>query len=201
MTAKVAQAKREKEKGISHATNWTPAPNTECDPFTKKVDELLHQTTELARQLVPSHQAAAALLVRSEWKDMRKYFSLSSKYANWYEYRTPAKGIGIHAMVVDENKAIRLTQAQLEKHPNFKNFGFEAEKHPPMRGWLAVPIVGHDGANYGLLQLSDKYDDADFTEEDETKLKQLAKVTAIALGSLCHQYHKHEEMPEGLVPR
>ncbi len=191
MTAKLARVKRKKEKENSDPTNWTPTPNPAGSPFTKEVDELLHQTTELARQLVPSHQAAAALIVKSEWKDMRSYFSLSPKYAKWYEYRSPAKGIGIHAMVVEENRAIRLTQAQLEKHPNFRNFGFEAEKHPPMRGWLAVPIVGHDGANYGLLQLSDKYDDADFTEEDETKLKQLAKVTAIGLGSLCHQYHKH----------
>ncbi len=45
---------------------------------------------------------------------MRKYFSLSPKYAEWYEYRTPAKGFGIHAMVVNENKAIRLTQEELE---------------------------------------------------------------------------------------
>ena len=41
---------------------------------------------------------------------------------------------------------------------NEKGFGTEAGKHPPMRGWLAVPIVGRDGKNYGLLQLSDKYD-------------------------------------------
>ena len=53
-----------------------------------------------------------------------------------------------------------------------------------MRGWLAVPLVGHDGRNYGLLQLSDKYDDADFTEEDEAQLAQLARLTAATLGAL-----------------
>jgi len=181
----LATTKHSKSKG------WSPAPSLRRDPFTNEVDELLHQTTELARQLVPSHQAAAALIVKSEWPDMRKYFSLSPKYANWYEYRTPAKGIGIHATVVEENKSIRLTQSELEEHPDFRNFGSESSKHPPMRGWLAVPILGRDGANYGLLQLSDKYDDADFSKDDEKKLEQLAKVTAIGLGSLCRQYHKH----------
>ena len=60
-----------------------------------------------------------------------------------------------------------LTQAELEQHPGWKHFGVEAGKHPPMRGWLAVPLVGEDGRNYALLQLSDKYDEADFTQEDE----------------------------------
>ena len=42
-----------------------------------------------------------------------------------------------------------------------------------MRGWLAVPLIGQDQHNYGLLQLSDKYNDAEFTEEDESHLIQL----------------------------
>ena len=53
-----------------------------------------------------------------------------------------------------------------------------------MSGWLAVPLVGADGRNYGLLQLSDKYDDADFSEEDEARLTQLARLTATTLGTL-----------------
>jgi GAF domain-containing protein len=191
-SGKRVDSKHEGKPVTVEATDWTPDPNRESDPFTRDVDELLHQTVELARMLVPSHQAAAALLVRREWKDMRKYFSLSPKYADWYEYRSPAKGHGIHALVVNANESIRLTQKELEEHPAFRGFGFERDKHPPMRGWLAVPIIGHDGDNYGLLQLSDKYNDADFTEEDEAKMKQLASVIALGLGSLCNQYHKHE---------
>jgi hypothetical protein len=45
-------------------------------------------------------------------------------------------------------------------------------------------IIGENGRNYGLLQLSDKYNDADFTEEDEAQLKQLARLTTRTLGPL-----------------
>ena len=84
---------------------------------------------------------------------------------------------------------MRLTQAELEQHPSWKHFGVETGKHPPMRGWLAVPLMGEDGRNYGLLQLSDKYDAADFTEEDEAQLTQLARLTATTLGALLRVQH------------
>ena len=170
--------------------DWSPVPDSNATPYTKAVDQTLHLVAELARHLIGSHQAAAALIVRDDWKDMRKYFSLSPKYAAWDSYHTPAVGFGIHATVVEANTSIRLTQAELEQHPDWKGFGTEAANHPPMRGWLAVPIVGRDGKNYGLLQLSDKYDDADFTEEDEAQLTRLAQLTSIALDALWHQYKR-----------
>ena len=148
------------------------------------IDGTLHLAAELARRLIGAHQAAASLIIAGNWKGMRKYFSLSPTYAAWYSYRTPAVGFGMHAEVVAHSTAMRFTQAELEQHPGWKHFGVEAGKHPPMRGWLAVPLVGHDGHNYGLLQLSDKYDNADFTEEDEEQLKQLARLTAATLGAL-----------------
>lgn len=164
--------------------DWSPAPGATITDLTTTIDGTLHLTAELARRLIGAHQAAASLIIGGNWKGMRKYFSLSPKYAAWYHYRTPAVGFGIHAQVVAHNSAMRFTQAELEQHPAWKHFGVEAGKHPPMRGWLAVPLVGADGRNYGLLQLSDKYDDADFTEEDEAQLKQLARLTSMTLGAL-----------------
>ena len=58
-----------------------------------------------------------------------------------------------------------------------------------MRGWLAVPLIGQDQRNYGLLQLSDKYNDAEFTEDDESHLMQLAQLTSTTLDALCTIYH------------
>ena len=153
-----------------------------------RVDRVLRLTAEIARNLVGAHQSAAALLISGDWNHARKWFSLSSKYASWDEYRAPAVGVGLHALVVNENRAIRLTQAEVEAHPAWKGFGTEATNHPPMRGWLAVPLIGQDQHNYGLLQLSDKYNDADFTQEDESHLIQLAQLTAIALDTLRATY-------------
>ena len=165
--------------------DWTPGSSEEKPtPFAEAVDRTLQLTAEIARNLVGAHQSAAALLVAGDWKHARKWFSLSSKYADWDEYRAPAAGIGLHALVVNENIAIRLTQAEVEAHPVWKGFGSEAQNHPPMRGWLAVPLIGQDQHNYGLLQLSDKYNVAEFTEEDENHLIQLAQLTAMTLDSL-----------------
>jgi GAF domain-containing protein len=166
-------------------TNWTPGQSpVPPTPFAVTIDRILRLTTEVARDLVGAHQSAATLIVAEDWQHARKWFSLSEKYARWFEYRAPAAGVGLHAVVVHENVPLRLTQAELEAHPAWRGFGSEAPHHPPMRGWLAVPMIGHDGRNYGLLQLSDKYGDADFTEEDERRLTHLAQLTATALDTL-----------------
>ena len=59
-----------------------------------------------------------------------------------------------------------------------------------MRGWLAVPLIGSDGVNYGFLQASDRLD-GDFTEQDEANLARLATLTATALDALA-QLHLPE---------
>jgi GAF domain-containing protein len=169
--------------------DWTPGSDAEeSSPFAEAVDRVLRLTAEIARNLVGAHQSAAALLISGNWKHARKWFSLSSKYASWDGYRAPAAGVGLHALVVNENRAMRLTQAEVEAHPAWRGFGDEETRHPPMRGWLAVPLIGQDQHNYGLLQLSDKYNDAEFTEEDESHLIQLAQLTAIALDALRAMY-------------
>jgi GAF domain-containing protein len=167
------------------AANWTPGTDAEtATPLATAIDRTLRLTAELARALVGAHQSAAALIVADDWPHARKWFSLSPKYSAWFTYRAPAVGFGIHALVVEEDKPLRLTQAELEAHPAWRGFGREANSHPPMRGWLAVPLIGQDGRNYGLLQLSDKEGDAEFTAEDEARLTQLARLTAITLDSL-----------------
>ncbi len=75
------------------------------------------------------------------------------------------------------NRIMRLTQTELEAHPDWRGFGAHAAHHPAMRGWLAVPLVDRKGKNIGLIQASDKFD-GDFTEQDEAILVQLASIAA-----------------------
>jgi GAF domain-containing protein len=56
-----------------------------------------------------------------------------------------------------------------------------------MRGWLAVPLIGSDGANYGFIQASDRLE-GEFTEQDEANLVKLAALTSTALDALA-QFH------------
>src|SRR5688500_20300797 len=51
-----------------------------------------------------------------------------------------------------------------------------------MRGWLAAPLTGRDGRNLGIVEVTDKHDaSADFTEDDEAVLVQLAQMASIAI--------------------
>jgi len=149
-----------------------------------RVDHLLQTTCEVARSLVRAHQAAMAMLVAGDWAHARKYFSLSEKYGQWKDFTMPARGIGLHALVVAENEALCLTEDEVEKHPAFRGFAESVGKHPPLRGLLAVPIVGEDGLNYGLLQASDKIDGTDFDADDQRRLGCLADAAAVGLDAL-----------------
>ena len=179
------------DKVVSVPEDWSPGADGNLSEFDEAVDQVLHLAAQLARDLVGAHQAAAAMIVGGDWRGMRKYFSLSSKYSDWFGYRTPAVGYGIHNLPIATNKPMRLTQAELEAHPEWKGFGKQADTHPPMRGWLAVPVIGLDGRNYGMLQLSDKYDDAEFNEMDEQLLARLAALTAYALDAICALFNHH----------
>ena len=152
--------------------------------FQSRVDSTLQLCCELARALIGTHQAAMSLIVAGDWLHARKYFSLSDKYAAFRDFTMPGRGIGLHALVVSQNESLRLTQAEVEGHPAWQGFAEAAETHPPLRGLLAVPLVGEDGLNYGLFQVSDKTDGTDFDEDDERQLQRLAALGAIALAAL-----------------
>jgi GAF domain-containing protein len=152
--------------------------------FESHVDATLQTTCEVARALIGAHQAAMSLIVAGDWAHARKYFSLSEKYSAFHGFTMPARGIGLHALVVAENAALRLTQTEMERHPAWLGYAEAAETHPPLRGLLAVPIVGEDGLNYGLLQVSDRVDGGDFDVDDERRLERLAFLAAVALDAL-----------------
>ena len=159
-------------------------PSAAADEFDVRVSHLLQCACETARALTNAHQAAMAMIVAGDWAQARKYFSLSDKYAQWRDFTPSARGAGLHALVVAENQALRLKEGEVEQHPGWRNFSDLAAEHPPLRGLLAVPIVGEDGLNYGLLQVSDKVDGGDFDEADERRLQHLADVAAVGLDAL-----------------
>lgn len=169
--------------------NASTPPSAACSPdlvrFMLAADPILADTAELARVVTHAHQAAATQLIGDDWTRARKYFSLSERYAAWADYGAPAVGFGIHAHRIE--RPTRLTDAELRAHPQWRNFGSQVDEHPPMRGWLAVPIIGSDRVTYGLLQASDRHA-GDFTEQDEANLVRLGALTATALVALARVY-------------
>lgn len=144
------------------------------------VQEVLQVITDQAAAIVGSHQSVTSLTIDHNWAQAITAVYLSDKYAQWRDYDELTDGTGIYACVCHLNRPMRMTQAELETHPHWKSFGKEAGKHPPMRGWLAAPLVGREGQNIGLIQLSDKFE-GDFTATDEAVLVQLAQMASIAL--------------------
>jgi GAF domain-containing protein len=149
----------------------------------ESVEQLLTLVSDIARELVPSHQAATTLVAGRDWSRAGHGFSLSDKYAAWRTYDENPDGSGIYRLVSELDRPMRLTQLELEAHPAWRGFGAAATRHPPMRGWLAVPLHGRSGQGIGVIQLTDRHE-GEFTEEDEHALVALAAVASATLERL-----------------
>jgi GAF domain-containing protein len=175
------------EPFLNRYHNASTPPSSDVPPelasFMLAADPVLAEAAELARVVAQAHQGAATQLIGEGWAHARKYFSLSEKYADWADYRVSARGFGIHAYAHEVSKPIRLTDEELRAHDRWTNFGPEIDNHPPMRGWLAVPLIGGDGVNYGFIQVTDRLE-GEFNEQDEANLVRLATLTSAALDAL-----------------
>lgn len=148
------------------------------------VEEAVRLTIEKARMLTGARMSAIDQIYGGDWERSQTMASLSDEYAAWRDYKAQVTGEGVYSLVAREKRTMRLTQAELEAHPAWRGYGREAGKHPPLRGWLAAPLLGRGGECIGVVQLSDKWMDdkaAEFTEADEALLQQLAQVAAVAL--------------------
>jgi hypothetical protein len=152
--------------------------------LAERVDALLRRTCTLARALSGAEQAALKLWVDEDSSQARKYFSLSAKYADYRDYRVDPGGFGLHGIEIPPGEVVRLTQAEVEAHPAWRAFGDQAGLHPPMRGWLATAVCGQGSRRYGLLQLSDKADGAEFSEDDAGWIRELAALVGETLDAL-----------------
>jgi PAS domain S-box-containing protein len=145
------------------------------------VDATLDEIASAAREVIGAHQAVVSLTRGPDWRQAVHRFSFSDRYERWRGFSELTDGSGIYALVCETNRPLRLTQAELEAHPRWRNFGDRAKGHPPLRGWLAVPLVSSKGSNLGVVQISDKADGGDFDAEDEAMLVQLAQLASAAI--------------------
>ena len=142
-------------------------------------ETLYQQLADRAREIVGAHQAIVSVQTDGGGQ-LLDAISFSDKYARWRDYDVPIDGSGIYTLVGEGQQCMRMTQAELEAHPRWRNFGAESDRHPPMRGWLAVPMVGSDGKTLGILQLSDKYR-GEFNEDDQQVALQFSQMAVIAI--------------------
>jgi len=173
MTAELRKALQQSKKQTEQLSRLGHAAieTAQCHDHQTLINYLVEQV----RLTVGAHQAVISLTQGSDWGQAISGFSVSEKYANWRDYDSVPTGEGIYALVCETNEPIVLSQHELERHPRWRGFGSQAEHHPPMRGWIAAPLVAQDGSNIGLLQLSDK-EDGEFGPDDLAVIQQYAQM-------------------------
>ena len=145
------------------------------DSFEEALDVWARQ----ARNLIGAHQSAVSYFPRGKIAEGKHAISLSDKYEKYRTYDVLPSGEGIWNVVIKDKLSFCLTDEELKSHPAWKNFSDLKDdrglEHPPMRGWLAVPLLGRDQKFVGFLQLTDKYD-GDFTLQDLERLTRLGRL-------------------------
>jgi chemotaxis methyl-accepting protein methylase/signal transduction histidine kinase len=84
---------------------------------------------------------------------------------------------GVYMELIDQAASLRLTDEQLRSHPKWWGL---PEVHAPLRGLLGATLRGADGSPEGLIMVTDKVE-AEFTEDDEAALVQLASLASLGL--------------------
>ena len=146
------------------------------------LDELTELVTEAAVSIVGCHQGVTTRMPTG-WTDATTYVSLSQTSAQGRDDDVLPKGLGVLESVVRDNRPLRLTAQELLAHPDWQGLR-DAPGHPPLADYLAAPLVGRDGRNLGLVQLSHKLDERPFTAEDEAVLVQLAQMASSTIERL-----------------
>jgi signal transduction histidine kinase len=85
------------------------------------------------------------------------------------------EGRGLLGLLIDDPRPLRL--ASMTDHPASSGF---PEGHPPMRGFLGVPVRVRDEV-FGNLYLTNKRDGGEFTEDDEAVLVALGAAAGVAV--------------------
>ncbi|MFL5240694.1 MAG: PAS domain S-box protein [Gemmataceae bacterium] len=137
---------------------------------------ILRLITNEARALLSARQAAASATVGQDRPQVIETSSFSNQTAEQPPDAKAVQDPGLGALVCRSNRSVRLTQAELESHPERK----QRDKRSAPRGWLAVPLAAGDGRNIGLIELADK-EGGEFTEADEAILVQLGQMASVAL--------------------
>ncbi|WP_217914659.1 PAS domain S-box protein [Miltoncostaea marina] len=150
----------------------------------QRVVDLFRALARNAREVIGAGQAAVSLTVEGSHAQEVIAVALDPSLAAWAGYDAETDGTGIYSVPVRTGRPLRLSHRELVEHPAWRGFGAHAGDHPPLRGLLAVPMIGLAGGNLGLIQLSDRIDGAEFDEDDEAMAVQLAQIASVALERL-----------------
>ena len=177
-----AQVKAEKDVREHLFTLQRAADAAQAITWHLTLEGMTQELAEQARGVIGAHQAVVSLATENDWtKGVHALsLSLSGEYAQYRALTPLTHGPGIYAADCRSNCPVRMTQTELQEHPDWCRVGSHDDRQRMLRGWLAVPLTGRDGQPIGLLQLSDKYE-GEFSQQDEYVATELAQLASIAI--------------------
>src|SRR5215216_828500 len=137
------------------------------------LDVVLDRVLETARELTGARYAALGILDERR-RELAQFLTRGVDEATHRAIGDLPRGRGILGLLIEEPRPLRL--ADLGEHP--RSYGFPPG-HPPMRGFLGVPILIR-GEAWGNLYLTEKAG-GDFDQDDEDAVVVLADWAAIAI--------------------
>jgi signal transduction histidine kinase len=137
------------------------------------LDALLQQLVETAAELTGARYAALGVIDQTGTA-LERFLTTGIDADTHAAIGDLPKGRGILGVLIREAAPLRLES--LADDP--RSVGFPTH-HPPMRGFLGVPIILR-GVAYGNLYLTEKKG-GEFTEEDEEFIQLLAAQAAVAI--------------------
>jgi signal transduction histidine kinase len=137
------------------------------------LDIVLDRVLETARDLTGAQYAALGILDERR-RELAQFLTRGVDPETHRAIGDLPRGRGILGLLIEEPRPLRL--ADLGDHP--RSYGFPPG-HPPMRGFLGVPILIR-GEAWGNLYLTEKAG-GDFDQEDEDAVVVLADWAAIAI--------------------
>lgn len=117
-----------------------------------------------------------ALGVRGEGKTLADFVYQGIDESTHAEIGDLPRGRGVLGVLFDDPRPLRLNDISAHR----ASVGFPAH-HPAMKTFLGLPVVLRDGRVFGNIYVTDKADDAEFTDDDETIMQALSAAAAVAI--------------------
>jgi signal transduction histidine kinase len=138
------------------------------------LEALLQRLVETAAQLTGARYAALGV-IDAAGKELERFVTTGIDPETHAAIGDLPRGRGILGVLIREARPLRLPCIA----DDARSVGFPPN-HPPMQTFLGVPIVLR-GVAYGNLYLTEKAEEAEFTEEDQELVGLLAAQAAVAI--------------------
>ena len=136
--------------------------------------DVLQVATDSARTIIGARQAVTSQTTNEDWVHAVHVASVPSGEPR-ADLVAP-QGSPLYDKVCGTNQPVRLRARDFDA-----GWPGGPAASPPIRSWLAAPLVDSAGRNLGLVQLADRLDGSDFSAGDEAVLVQLARMASVAI--------------------